>query len=207
MSSQPYRPPSLASSSAWGVVLVALVALSAAACGDDGVGGATPPGPAKGNYVRVIGFLNKTFSIEPSDVNVKCTPRPSKKIFELTAGTPLAGDGLKIDFLDYQGPGEHKNLIYDPLAPQHVIRVTFAGPEKGYRFAWQQSLRSDTQEVLPSICDLTLEREELETSETFTGTLVCSMLWAEPNTDGFDGTLYLNNFVDLFAKFECERSI
>lgn len=189
------------------VALVCLTALATAACGGDDGGGASAPGPAKGNFVRVIGFLNKTFSIEPSDVNVKCTPRPGNKIFELTAGTPLAGEGLKIDFFDYQGPGEHKNLVYDPLAPQHVIRVTFPGPDQGYSFAWNQSLRSDTQEVLPSICDLSIKREELSTSEKFSGTLVCSMLWAEPNTDGFDGTLFLQNFVDLFAKFECERSL
>jgi hypothetical protein len=205
LSRQSYRKPLATFAS--GVALLALTTVLAAACGSDGEGGATAPGPAKGSFVRVIGFLNKTFSIDPKDVNVKCIPRPGNKIFELTAGTPLAGQGLKVDFFDYQGSGDHKNLVYEPAGPQHLIRVTFPGPDKGYSFAWNQSLRSDTQEVLPSICDFSVKREEKAASELFTGTLVCSMLWAEPNTDGFDGTVFLNNFVDLFAKFECERSI
>ena len=177
------------------------------ACGDDGGGGASAPGPAAGDFVRVTGFLNETFSIDPKKVAVKCTPKPTPKIFEFSAGTPGAGAGLAITFNDYQGGKDHPNLAYDPAGPQHDIRVTLAGPDKGYTFVWNQSFRADTQEDLPSLCDFSLKREETASGEHFSGTLVCSMLWAEANSDGFDPSAMVNNFVDLFARFECDRAL
>lgn len=183
-----------------------LLLVAAVGCG--GSSGPSAPGPAKGSYVRVTGALERTFSIEPDAVNVLCTPRPGQGIFELTAGTPLAGEGFALTYYEYKGTEDtDAHLEYSPSSRQHLIRVTFPGPDKGYSFTWNQRLRSDTSEVIPSICDLTIKREEIPTGERFTGTLVCSMLWAETNTDGFDPNAVLNNFVDLFAKFECDRTL
>lgn len=187
---------------------VLALGLFALAVGCGGSSGPSAPGPAQGSYVRVTGALERTFSIDQDAVNVKCTPRPSQGIFELTAGTPLAGEGLALTYYEYDGSQDtDTHLEYSPLVRQHLIRVTFPGPDQGYSFTWNQRLRSDTSEVIPSICDLTIQRTEIPTGERFTGTLVCSMLWAETNTDGFDPNAVLNNFVDLFAKFECDRTL
>jgi hypothetical protein len=151
--------------------------------------------------------MQRTFSISSSKSDVTCVPRPGPKRFELKAGDPDNGiDGFYINFLGYTGDSISKTtLTYEAKPRSPVFSVGLEGPNQGYQFSYFQHLRSDTSEVIPSVCDFTLERAEKENSDQhFKGSLACSMLWADAASDGFDGTQNLNNYVDLVATFACD---
>ncbi len=176
----------------------------ATGCGGD----SAPPTKIEGPFAQVFASRVVSFSLAADKLQVVCRPKPGLKEFEFEAATTsgaTSGNFLRFTLKDYTGPKDYE-IEYDASKPQHKMEVGFpADPPqaKGYRYDFLQFSRVDLNEIYRSHCDLSIGAEELSDRTRYTGTVSCTMLWA--NFDSLDhSTGVLNSFADLVAKFQCE---
>ncbi len=179
------------------VPLLASLAL-VAGCGGDS-GGQKPP-DQQGPFVQIAGAQRTTFSLAPEDVDVKCLFKRSFEELEYEGQDPASGNGLRLVIKDYK-PGAMA-LEYGIDKPQHVVDLTLGG---GFKYRFFQHLRSDQDEVYNTRCDLTTEEQEAGATTRYSGHINCTLLFADASSPDYAGTDQLNAFVDLVARFECER--
>jgi hypothetical protein len=195
------------------VVRVSLLLPFVAALIFSACGGGNKAGHQKieGPFVELFGAQTKTFSIAADKLAVMCKPKPGLKEFEFEAATAAGTDGgnyFRLTISDYTGPGDFE-LEFDSTRPlHHKIEVGVPAQPKGadgkdYKYTFWYYQRTDTNETYRSHCDLNLAADEGSTKTHFAGLLDCTMLFAASSSrDNSPG--YLNAYVDLMAKFECD---
>ena len=176
-----------------------LTPLLVGACGGDG-GSPRPPKP-EGPFVQAVGASSVTFSLAAGDADVECVPKPGLQEFEFTASDPATGNGLYLLLKDYEGPGSF-DLEYGVTNPKHKVELSLAG---GFKYHFFQHMRTDSEEIFVTRCHLDLSADEGPQTTRYAGHAHCTLLWAEVGSPDYAGAARMNSFVDLVARFECER--
>lgn len=178
-----------------------LVCLAVGFVGCGGGDGATKPPKLEGPFAQVVGASSATFSLAATDAEVECIPKPGLEEFEYTATDAATGNGLHLVLKEYTGPGAFE-LEYGVTNPKHEIVLTLAG---GFKYHFFQHMRTDSDEIFVTHCHLALTAEEGQQTTRYAGHLNCTLLWADVGSPDYAGSSRMNNFVDLVARFECER--
>jgi hypothetical protein len=179
-----------------------------AACGGDGAGGHN----VDGAFARLTGARITTFTLAAGGaLQVLCRPKPGLKELEYEAAQVLGTDSgsyLRFTLKDYVGPQDY-SFEHDVAKAQHKIEVGVPAAPRGadgkdHKYKFFEYLRPDLNVVHRSRCDATIAAEELSSKTRLSGTLACTMLFADFKSKDYDSTGQLNAFVDLWAKFECD---
>jgi hypothetical protein len=191
------------------LLLGSLLLASLAACGG---GDSAPPAQTKDPYLlTVTGAQVRSLSLSTDKMQVTCKPKPGLGEFTFEAAPTsgaTTGDYFKFTIEDYTEAKTY-DMEYGTSNTQHTIELGLenkhkeSSSDKDYKYKFFQSIRTDLNTTMNSLCSITLEENNEDISQTvFSGYFSCILLFADFDSPDYDSGV-LDKYVDIDGHFEC----